>query len=584
MVKIQGPWLRGARKKLAGVVFQKGTQGGTVAREWVIPNNPQTALQMSQRILFSTVAQARKFLRPIINHSFEGIEYGVKSEQAFASKNIEQLRNLAAIDFAETPVAADAHMFTSTKGVSALVPNAYIISDGSLSAPALYVQASADIAQVLHLKSNGFTLPLQQTTIQGGTAYGITLGQLLSSVLGITGSGEMLTLCGIVKSSDEYRYTYNNDDALGFQIPYTVFNAKRLVTKSDLATETVIVISNNGTQLLEDAIESLQDAMSNALDDTKSDQAFKNALLDNFYTTAAGMTISNGQLVLTNPIDLNLDTFYSEVKLSTGGGHCYAAGVIRSQLVENSWRRSKCILVFTAPSESNNCGLLWAITLDAWFNTQQVRQSTRFLNEGLTQNQVGENFTGGVPAPKLEFVDLGLPSGLQWARWNVGASAPAESGLFFSWGNTEGHAEGSGYDFSQEVYEETSAAQIDSDLNLQQDAAHVNLGAPWRMPTKEEFQELFDNCSSVWTTINGVNGRLFTSNANGRSVFFPAAGRYDGTTLNIRGTGGNYWSSSYNSETLAYYLGFNDSDVNPHYNNNRRFGFSVRAVRDPSQV
>lgn len=577
MAKIQGPWLRGARKKLAGVVLQKGTQGGTVAREWVIPNNPQTALQMSQRILFSTVAQARKFLRPIVSHSFEGVEYGVKSEQVFASKNIEQLRNLAALDFAETPVAADAHMFTSTKGVSALVPNAYIISDGSLSAPAIYVQASADIAQVLHLKSNGFTLPLQQTTIQGGTAYGITLGQLLSSVLGITGPGEMLTLCGIVKSSDEYRYTYNNDDSLGFQIPYTVFNAKRLVTKSDLATETVIVISNNGTQLLEDAIESLQDAMANALDDSKTDQAFKNALLDNFYTTAAGMTITNGQLVLTNPVDLNLDTFYTEVKLSTGGGHCYAAGVIRSQFVENSWRRSKCILVFTAPSEANNCGLLWAITLDAWFNTQRVRQSTRFLNEGLTQNQIGENFTGGVPAPNLEFVDLGLPSGLQWARWNVGASAPSEAGLYFSWGNLEGHGRGSGYDFSQASYDETDGAAIDSNLTPQQDAAKAALGNQVRMPTAEDFQELLTNTTNVYTSWNGVYGRLFTSNINGRNIFFPEAGYYEGLELKPAGT---YWSSTYNSVDKAIVMFFGSGGINPNTPSIRVDGRTIRPVKE----
>lgn len=577
MAKIQGPWLRGARKKLAGVVLQKGTQGGTVAREWVIPNNPQTALQMSQRILFSTVAQARKFLRPIINHSFEGIEYGVKSEQAFASKNIEQLRSLAAIDFAETPVAADAHMFTSTKGVSALVPNAYIISDGSLSAPALYVQASADVAQLLHLKSNGFTLPLQQTTIQGGTAYGITLGQLLSSVLGITGSGEMLTLCGIVKSSDEYRYTYNNDDSLGFQIPYTVFNAKRLVTKSDLATETVIVISNNGTQLLEDAIESLQDAMSNALDDTKTDQAFKNALLDNFYTTAAGMTITNGQLVLTNPVDLNLDTFYTEVKLSTGGGHCYAAGVIRSQFVENSWRRSKCILAFTAPSEANNCGLLWAITLDAWFNTQRVRQSTRFLNEGLTQNQVGENFTGGVPAPNLEYIDLGLPSGLLWARWNLGASAPAEPGLFFSWGNVEGVTGDSEYQFTEQSYQQTAGHSIEENLTGGNDAATVILGQMWRMPTKEDVQELFENCNIEWTSINGVNGNMFTSNLNGRKLFFPASGVKTETLTNVN-VQGHYWCSSYQDTSTAWqFVARASNPISSAFD--RRYGFTIRPVR-----
>ena len=63
------------------------------------------------------------------------------------------------------------------------------------------------------------------------------------------------------------------------------------------------------------------------------------------------------------------------------------------------------------------------------------------------------------------------------------------------------------------------------------------------------------------------------------SGFFPAAGNYDGTTLNNRGTNGNYWSSSYNSATLAYYLNFYSSTVNPQSNGYRRYGFSVRAVQ-----
>lgn len=68
------------------------------------------------------------------------------------------------------------------------------------------------------------------------------------------------------------------------------------------------------------------------------------------------------------------------------------------------------------------------------------------------------------------------------------------------------------------------------------------------------------------------------------SGFFPAAGNYDGTTLNNRGTNGNYWSSSYNSATNAYNLNFNSSTVNPQNNNNRRNGFTVRAVQHLSRL
>jgi len=61
--------------------------------------------------------------------------------------------------------------------------------------------------------------------------------------------------------------------------------------------------------------------------------------------------------------------------------------------------------------------------------------------------------------------------------------------------------------------------------------------------------------------------------------FFPASGNYNGTTLNNRGTNGNYWSSSFNSASNAYNLNFNSSNVNPANNNNRRYGFTVRAVQ-----
>lgn len=177
---------------------------------------------------------------------------------------------------------------------------------------------------------------------------------------------------------------------------------------------------------------------------------------------------------------------------------------------------------------------------------------------------------------------MGLPSGVQWASCNVGAEEPSDLGLYFSWGNTEGHAEGSGYDFSQAVYDQTPAAGIETDLSLDQDAARTNLGSPWRMPTAAEFQELCDNCTIVWTTLNGVNGRLFTSSINGKTIFFPAAGNYSGTTLNSRGSYGDYWSSTYNTNTSARLLSFNRSGVNPQDSNGRRFGFSVRAVLKPT--
>ena len=163
----------------------------------------------------------------------------------------------------------------------------------------------------------------------------------------------------------------------------------------------------------------------------------------------------------------------------------------------------------------------------------------------------------------------------------MGASTPYEHGLYFSWGNVEGHAEGSGYDFSDAVYAQTAGATLTGNIAVGNtyDMARHNMGAPSRLPTSGEFQELYNNCDSEWTDEDGVTGRRFTSRINGNSIFFPASGYYDGTTLNNRGSDGNYWSSTYFSETYARYLSFNSSAVNPTSYYLRRLGFTVRAVQ-----
>ena len=179
------------------------------------------------------------------------------------------------------------------------------------------------------------------------------------------------------------------------------------------------------------------------------------------------------------------------------------------------------------------------------------------------------------------FVDLALPSGLLWCEHNVGASTPYEHGLYFSWGNVTGHAEGSGYDFSDAVYAQTDGAALTGNIpvNNTYDMARHNMGSPCRLPTVGEFQELNSNCDSEWTDEDGVAGRRFTSRINGNSIFFPASGNYGGTTLNGRGSDGGYWSASFYSATIAYSLYFNSSNVYPANNNSRRYGFTVRAVQ-----
>ena len=182
------------------------------------------------------------------------------------------------------------------------------------------------------------------------------------------------------------------------------------------------------------------------------------------------------------------------------------------------------------------------------------------------------------------FVDLALPSGLLWCEHNVGASTPYEDGLYFSWGNITGHTGTDGYDFGTSndgPYASTDGAALTGNIptNGTYDAARHNMGAPCRMPTVGEFQELNNNCDSEWTDEDGVAGRRFTSRINGNSIFFPASGYRYGTSLLNRGTYGNYWSASLYSQTIGYNLYFNSSGVNPAYDSSRFYGFPVRAVQ-----
>ena len=192
------------------------------------------------------------------------------------------------------------------------------------------------------------------------------------------------------------------------------------------------------------------------------------------------------------------------------------------------------------------------------------------------------------------FVDLGLPSGKKWAignlvkdsQGNYSIGAETDWGTYVSWGNIIGHNEGEGYNFDQTTYDSTPGKQVAANIPSN-DAAHdialATLGTPWHLPTKEDFQELYDNTDSEWVADyngTGVAGRKFMKKSDHSVyVFFPASGYYNVTSLNNRGTNGNYWSSSFYSATYAYNLFFNSSSVNPQNYYNRRNGFTVRPVQ-----
>ena len=152
------------------------------------------------------------------------------------------------------------------------------------------------------------------------------------------------------------------------------------------------------------------------------------------------------------------------------------------------------------------------------------------------------------PAPSS--VDLGLS--VKWATFNIGASAPEEAGDYFAWGEVETKEEYKENNYKW--YNENSSDikkynSTDNKLTLESadDVANVLWGGDWRMPTKDEFQELMDNCTWTWKE----NGYEVTGKKTGytdNKIFIPAAGIISTDGLGGVGTIGYYWTSSINSE------------------------------------
>ena len=191
-----------------------------------------------------------------------------------------------------------------------------------------------------------------------------------------------------------------------------------------------------------------------------------------------------------------------------------------------------------------------------------------------------------------EYVDLGLS--VKWATCNVGASKPEEYGDYFAWGEVEPKDE-----YRWETYKwcdgqantltkyntDSSYGTVDNKTVLEaaDDAATVNWGGSWRMPTDVEMTELYENCTWTWTTENGVNGYRVTSNKIGytdKSIFLPAAGfcANDYSYAEV-GSNGSYWSSSLSNRALrAYAMDLYADEVRSSYTSTRRNGYSIRPV------
>ena len=193
-------------------------------------------------------------------------------------------------------------------------------------------------------------------------------------------------------------------------------------------------------------------------------------------------------------------------------------------------------------------------------------------------------------APIPQAVDLGLS--VKWANFNLGAAKPEENGKYYAWADTRGYTLSEPHDFSwantpyctypSNPFSSSSWSKYnsgDAKLESADDAATVNLGGSWRMPTHAEWQELYNKCTWTWTSQNGINGYKVSA-SNGNSIFLPAAGFRDGTSSFDVGSRGLYWLSQVYSSNVYFAWGV-DIHSGTHYPGDsyyRSYGFSVRPV------
>ena len=215
-----------------------------------------------------------------------------------------------------------------------------------------------------------------------------------------------------------------------------------------------------------------------------------------------------------------------------------------------------------------------------WNDGSLDNPRTIIVNGNATYTAVFELIPAG-------WVDLGLPSGRLWAEKNIGANAPEEYGNYYAWGETTTK---SNYNWDTYLYHDAGYVikYTTNDglttLEPEDDVATQLLGSSAHIPTRDEWQELFDYTTVASETLNGVAGRRFTSTINGNSFFVPYAGYKSGTSINSPGSVAYFWSSTVNTSSTANaydiyihntYAGFYGGGST---GEGRYYGFPIRAV------
>lgn len=213
---------------------------------------------------------------------------------------------------------------------------------------------------------------------------------------------------------------------------------------------------------------------------------------------------------------------------------------------------------------------------------------------GVTHSRIHSCNNGVRTYAGHDYVDLALPSGTLWAACNIGASVPEEYGDYFAWGETKGYKNGK-TEFSQSSYSMYSTVYTNytfegkTELMLEDDAAYVNWGEGWRMPSQEQITELLDERFTIheWTEQNGVIGSRIISRENGNSIFLPAAGYFNQDAHRYVGIFNYFWTRDLSPNTNSgakadiYVMSMDGPRAEAQF---RFYGLNVRPVLTKKSV
>lgn len=389
MAKV-GFWLRGARGKLAGSVLSKG-EFGTVIRENVIPTNPQTSRQMSQRIALATAAQAARYLLPVIGQSFEGQATERDNRREFLRQNVDYLRNayqqvLAGSLVRNTNWGADGSKWplARPKNGNTLVPNAYIVSSGSLSAPfnLFEFRIQGNPSNGLFYMGNS-TAPKVYTINNGETD--LDVAEFFSHFN--LHPGDQLTANAIFVDPSARPVNILTRDGLDIDwLKYALFKATRITFK-DVWPSSVTITYNDGTPNLQQLADDLYAAV---VVPEKTDSNF----WDQFFGNLQGRANNDDYYIEINDDPSNWQYLFG---LQEDFADIVALGFFRSHYESNSWRYSPCALSLNTALTRNSTaigssyydyGFDYVNARDTYLKSGSSPISDHFVDQGGSDNNV----------------------------------------------------------------------------------------------------------------------------------------------------------------------------------------------------